>query len=123
MCNGGSNIEGKNRRKIGARYEQMAEAYLAEEGYQILQRNFYTKFGEIDLIAKDGKYLVFIEVKYRADSAKGHPLEAVDLRKQLRIKRAAQFFLLRYRYGNDMPCRFDVIGILGEELTHIKDAF
>lgn len=110
-------------RKTGFTYEQKAAEYLRQKGCQILKQNFYTKFGEIDLIAKDGRYLVFIEVKYRASGRGGHPLEAVDHKKQERIRRAAQFFLLRFGYPENTPCRFDVIGILKDEICHIENAF
>lgn len=111
------------KRAIGYEYERKAAEYLKEKGYHILKQNFYTKFGEIDMIARDGKYLVFVEVKYRSTKRGGHPLEAVDGKKQNRIKKAAQFYLLRYGYGENTPCRFDVVGILQEEIIHIENAF
>ena len=76
-----------NKRQVGGIYEQKAADYLSRQGFRIIEHNFYSRFGEIDLIAKDGKYLVFIEVKYRRDSACGTPLEAVTLKKQKRICR------------------------------------
>lgn len=112
-----------NRRRTGARYERQAAEYLEKKGYRILERNFYTRYGEIDIIARDGRYLVFLEVKYRRDAGEGHPLEAVDLRKQNKIRKTARFFLQRHGYRGDEPCRFDVIGILGGELVHVEDAF
>lgn len=90
---------------------------------QVIQRNYRTRTGEIDLIARDGRYLVFVEVKYRADDRKGTPLEAVDLRKQRMIIRTARHFLMRYRYDAQTPCRFDVVGITGGQITHVKNAF
>ena len=69
------------------------------------------------------KLLVFLEVKYRKSEAGGHPLEAVDRRKQRRICKTAVYYCLHYGYGEYMPCRFDVIGILGEEIIHVEDAF
>ena len=113
----------KNRRRVGAEYEQQAAEYLERKGFRILERNYYTRAGEIDLIARDGTYLVFVEVKYRKDARDGHPLEAVDLRKQGRIRRAARVYLRFHNYGEDTPCRFDVVGILGEAVTHVEDAF
>lgn len=110
-------------RKTGFAYENKAAEYLEKKGYQIVQHNFYTRFGEIDLIARDGAYLVFVEVKYRAKSRGGHPLEAVDLKKQGRIKRAAQFYFLRHGLPEDIPCRFDVVGILKEDIYHVENAF
>ena len=66
--------------------------------------------------------MVFCEVKYRSGSLAGSPLEAVDYKKQQVIFRCAQFYLAEHRL-QDVPCRFDVIGIEGEEITQIKDAF
>ena len=71
-----------NRRAIGTEYETLACEYLTRHGYQILCRNFRCRQGEIDIIARDRDYLVFIEVKYRRDEHEGDPAEAVDARKQ-----------------------------------------
>lgn len=111
------------KREKGFYYEQVAADYLKKKGYRILARNFYTYFGELDLVAQDGAYLVFVEVKYRADQSKGNPLEAVTAAKIRHIRRSAQVFLLRGGYPADTPCRFDVVGILGETITHISNAF
>ena len=72
----------KNQRSVGARYEQVAGKYLEQQAYQILQYNYRCRQGEIDIIARDGEYLVFCEVKYRTDRRKGMPSEAVHIRKQ-----------------------------------------
>lgn len=110
-------------RRTGFAYEKKAAEYLAQKGYRILKQNFYTKFGEIDVIARDGRYLVFVEVKYRSSQRGGHPLETVDGKKQNRIKKAALFYLLRYGLPENTPCRFDVVGILGDQVVHIENAF
>lgn len=110
-------------RKKGAVYEQKAAGFLEDKGYRVLQRNFYSKYGEIDLIARDGEYLVFLEVKYRASGQSGHPLEAVGAKKQQRIKKAARYYLWQKGLPEDTACRFDVIGILGNEFVHVADAF
>lgn len=112
----------KNRRKIGADYERMAGEYLEQLGYTVLEYNYRCRAGEIDLIARDGQYLVFCEVKYRADARAGSPLEAVDARKQQTIFRCAMFYLTVH-HMQDIPCRFDVIGIQGGQVAHIKNAF
>ena len=111
-----------NNRKTGAQYEQYAGTYLENQGYYILQYNYRCKKGEIDIVARDGEYLVFCEVKYRAGDAGGHPAEAVDLRKQKRISGCALYYMME-KGIDDIPCRFDVIGICGKEIMLIKNAF
>lgn len=112
-----------NKRIIGAQYEQTACDYLKTKGYRIAERNYRCKAGEIDIIAWDGKILVFIEVKYRKNLKMGSPLEAVDKRKQTTIRRVAAYYLYEKRLSFEMPVRFDVVGILGEKIELIKDAF
>lgn len=114
---------GNNYQKRGRYYEGIAAGYLERKGFQILHQNFYSRFGEIDLVARDGNYLVFVEVKYREHDRGGHPLEAVNRRKQKRICKTAQYYCLCYGYREDTPCRFDVVGIMGDELSHVEDAF
>ncbi len=112
----------RNKRRTGTRYEQAAGFFLEQIGYEVLEYNYRCRFGEIDIIAKDGICLVFCEVKYRSGREKGSPLEAVDNRKQQRIFRCASHYLAG-RGLEDVPCRFDVIGIEGTAVTHIKNAF
>ncbi len=111
-----------NKRETGSRYETLAAAYLTKSGYVILERNFRGRQGEIDLIARDGTYLVFIEVKYRANGAMGDPLEAVGAIKQQRIRQTAAWYLRRHGLPEDTPCRFDVVGITGSIVQLGKDA-
>lgn len=117
------NMAAENKRKIGREKEELAEEYLREQGYEILDMNFYGRFGEIDIIARDGETLVFAEVKYRKSERFGNSLEAVDTRKQKKICQTALYYLARHHISDSVPCRFDVIGITGEEITHIKNAF
>ena len=98
-----------------------AAAYLKKKGYRILEANFRCRFGEIDLIARDGAYLVFIEVKYRSSLKDGDSLEAVNRRKQRKIIRVAEYYLCMHQEKADLPCRFDVIGI-EEERIRLIDA-
>lgn len=114
--------ENHNRRK-GYQQEQRAAVYLKQKGYEIIKCNFYSHYGEIDIIARDKTYLVFIEVKYRRNAKGGHPAEAVNAVKQRRICRTADWFCKRYSIQEETPCRFDVIGIEGEEIVHIENAF
>ncbi len=113
----------KNRRAVGTEQERRAAAYLMENGYEILAYNFRCRFGEIDLIAKDGEYLVFLEVKYRAGDTAGEPQEAVDRRKQKRICRSALYYCTVNGYAADWPCRFDVVAVKRDEITVFKNAF
>ena len=116
----------KNNRRTGTGYERKAGAYLESLGYKIVTYNYRCRLGEIDLIARDGEYLVFVEVKYRATGVSGYPAEAVDARKQQTIAKCAMHFLMK-QGNDDVPCRFDVVAIAGaegqEEITLYKDAF
>lgn len=113
----------KNTREIGSIYEKKAAEYLTQCGYQILAMNYRCRIGEIDIVARDGRYLVFVEVKYRADEKGGLPQEAVDYKKQRRICKTADYYCMTHGSCGSTPCRFDVAAILGTEITLIKDAF
>lgn len=113
----------KNKRMVGAEKESIAADYLIQKGYTLLERNFCCRTGEIDLIAKEGNYLVFIEVKYRANRRFGIPEEAVTREKQRSIIRTAQFYLLRQNIPESTPCRFDVVAVEKEEIRLVKNAF
>ena len=102
--------------------EVEAEMYLKKKGYKILAVNYKNIVGEIDLIAKDGEYIVFVEVKKRSTKEFGLPREAVTPQKQQKIRKVAMGYLKEKRLF-EKPCRFDVVDILGEEITHIEDAF
>ena len=117
------NMAAENKRKTGREKEELAEEYLRQQGYEILDMNFYGRFGEIDIIARDGETLVFAEVKYRKSERFGNSLEAVDTRKQKKICQTALYYLARHHIADSVPCRFDVTGITGEDITHIKNAF
>lgn len=113
----------QNRRRIGSVYEEQAAKYLESRGLRITERNFRCRTGEIDLIARDGEYVVFVEVKYRSTECAGNPLEAVDREKQRTISRVARRYLLSRYHSLDVPCRFDVVGFEGDEILWVKDAF
>lgn len=112
-----------NKRKTGEAFEEKAAHFLEKHGLQILERNYRCRFGEIDLIARDGKSYVFVEVKYRKGNISGSAVEAVTKTKQRRICRVAVYYLSTHCLSMDLPCRFDVIGIDGEQLCWIRDAF
>lgn len=113
-----------NRRNVGTGYELRAAQKLQAEGYEILEHSYRTRTGEIDLIAREGGTLVFIEVKYRSGTAYGSSLEAVDAGKQNRIRRTALYYMTLHGYDPDStPVRFDVAGFDGERFTLVKGAF
>ncbi|MBO5487976.1 MAG: YraN family protein [Eubacterium sp.] len=113
-----------NTRQTGAKYEEMAADYLMGKGYEILERNYRNRFGEIDIIAQKEQCIIFIEVKYRSSNRSGSPLEAVDERKQHQLSRVAYFYCGTKAQGEDTPCRFDVIAIdLEGQIQHIENAF
>lgn len=112
-----------NQREVGGQYEQKAVDYLRQLGYLILERNYNLRTGEIDVVAKDGQYYVFVEVKYRSNGKNGLPEEAIDVRKQRKITNTARGYLYKHRLSEDTPCRFDVVTILRDEIHLIQDAF
>lgn len=104
-------------------YERQAGAFLERKGYRILEYNYRCRAGEVDIVAQDGPYLVFCEVKYRKELKKGTPLEAVTLQKQRRISRCSLFYQME-RHLPEVACRFDVVGITGEgQMELIQHAF
>lgn len=116
-------MQERNKRAVGSRYEALAAEYLQGQGYVILERNYRDRLGEIDIIAREGRYLVFVEVKYRGNLRSGYPEESVYGRKQQRIRHTALWYLHTHGYGEDTPSRFDVVSIAGQEIFLIRDAF
>ncbi len=110
-----NNIEGKKG-------EIKAVLFLKKHGYKILETNFKNKIGEIDIIAEKDGVIVFIEVKNRSTYRFGRPIEAVDFRKQSKIKKVAEIYLMiKNKYYNDV--RFDVVEVSNDNLEHIENAF
>ena len=113
---------------LGRRGERFAAQYLARLGYRVLQRGRRFRFGELDLIALDGRTVVFVEVKTRRGDRRGRPAEAVDGRKQARITRAALAYLKSHGLLANRV-RFDVVALVWPEavaepeVTHIRSAF
>lgn len=113
----------RNGRALGGHYEALAADYLCRQGYEILERNYRDRQGEIDIVARDGRYLVFVEVKYRRNLKNGYPEEAVHGAKRHKIRHTASYYLYSHGYGGETPCRFDVVSIAGEEISLFRDAF
>ena len=111
-----------NTRKRGSGYEQVAADFLMKQGYEILEMNYRIRQGEIDIIAREGGYIVFVEVKYRA-KGEADALSAVDFKKQRKISRTALYYLHHKQEGMQTPMRFDVISVTDGEIRWIRDAF
>lgn len=106
----------------GQRGEDLSAAFLKKNGYKILCRNYRNKIGEIDIIAEKKNCIIFVEVKARSSAMFGLPSEAVDDKKQAKIRRVAEVFMLDKKYQNKEVC-FDVIEVLDDEINHIENAF
>ena len=111
-----------NKRRFGGEGEAEARAYLERKGAKVLEMNYRRPTGEIDIIARQGKVTLFVEVKRRSSLRYGRPAEAVDRAKQGHILRTAALYLQEKRLA-DAPVRFDVIEILPDEIRHIENAF
>ncbi len=111
MVNHSLNRAAPGSRKSGTHWEKAAENFLRKQGLKLLQRNFSSRFGEIDLIMEDEKTVVFIEVKYRKSNRHGSGADAVTFHKQGRISRTAAWYLAKNPYRAESVCRFDVVSI------------
>jgi len=117
------------QKRVGDWGEAVAASYLRERGYEILAAGYRTRYGEIDLIAADAAFLIFVEVKTRKDADFALAREAVDARKRAKIRRTAEMFLIENE--TELQPRFDVIELYaprGEqtarpEILHMEDAF
>lgn len=108
----------------GYEYEELAKKYLLKHNYKILNQNFISKFGEIDIIAEKDGVISFIEVKGRINTDHGFPRESVTLNKQKKIISAAKYYLLKQN-NDDLICQFDVIEIIlkDKQINYIENAF
>ena len=112
-----------NNRATGTDREKLAAKYLIQHGMKITEQNYRNRNGEIDLIGYHGDYLVFVEVKYRRDTQKGYAAEAVDMRKQRRICKTADYYRYSHGMGERIRVRYDVVAIQGDEINWIQNAF
>ena len=111
------------KKLLGRLGEKKAERFLRKKKYKIIEKNYQTKFAECDLIALYGNLLVFVEVKTRTSVAFGNPADAVDLAKQRKYVKLAEYFLMMNKEYENYSVRFDVIEILNDEINHIENAF
>ncbi|MBN2379007.1 YraN family protein [candidate division WOR-3 bacterium] len=117
-----------NRQSLGKRGEEAAAEFLQNSGYGIITRNFYTRWGELDIIARDSEEIVFVEVRTRSTAGFMTPGESVDYAKQDRLRNAAQTWLSEHYPIEPPPCRFDVISVIIKKgqppvIEHFTNAF
>lgn len=110
-----------NRIEAGQKAEELAAAFLQAKGLSVLERNFRAKVGEIDIVAKDGDEVVFVEVRARASRDFGGAAASVDGAKRRKLIRAAALWL--QARGWDGACRFDVVALDGGRIEHMPAAF
>ncbi len=116
-----------SHRHIGNKAEDLACEYLQNKGWEILERNYYSGHSEIDIIARDGSSIVFLEVKMRSSTRFGHPIEQVTQAKVEHVFKAAEAWISEKEL-HESPLRFDIISILKQKnqpviIEHIPDAF
>lgn len=113
------------KRDLGIKGENLAVGYLIKKGFKIIERNFRCRMGEIDIIARDGNYLVFVEVRTRSRRAFGLALESISRAKISKLRQLAAFYLVRHPQER-LFIRFDVVAVdwsADGEITHIENAF
>ena len=116
-------MERRNQREVGTEQEGKAVTYLEEYGYEMMDQNYWCRFGELDIVARDGKYLCFIEVKYRESNRYGAPEGVISEAKRKKICITSQFYMKEKRIPVDTPVRYDVVLIVGTEIQLIQNAF
>ena len=109
-------------RAAGAQAERRAEELLTRLGFQVLERNYTCKGGELDLVCDDDGTLVFVEVRARRSGDFGAPEETISATKRRRLIHAARHYLM-VRTHEERACRFDVVAIEGDDVRHLRDAF
>ncbi len=118
----------QDRKKTGSASEELAGEYLKSKGYSILHRNLKLKLGEIDIVAKEGETLCFIEVRSKTTDHSGTPFESVSFQKQRQLSRLALAYLQDKYHSLDVKCRFDVVSVVIKddgtyEIELIQNAF
>ena len=110
-------------RERGRDGEDRAAALLLERGLEILERNVTCSGVELDLVAREGETIVFVEVRGRSDARRGHPLETIDARKRGRLRRGATAWLVSRELWERVPVRFDVVALVGDDVEWLRAAF
>ncbi|RAL26187.1 YraN family protein [Thermoflavimicrobium daqui] len=116
------------RREIGQVGEQAAADFLSKQGFQVITRNWSTRLGELDIIARDGEALVVVEVRTTTSQRFGFGYESIDMRKQQKVRRLALQYIHQQRITH-IPLRFDVVSVLldqeriPKQIDHLKGAF
>ena len=106
----------------GAAAETRAARYLARHGYELVERNYRCRAGELDIIAREGDVLAFVEVRSRASARFGHAVTAIGPAKQRQVARVAAFYLA-FRRPLAARYRFDVVALTGDEILLVRDAW
>lgn len=105
--------------------ERLARRYLEGLGWQVLESNYRVRAGEIDLVARDGDTVVFVEVRQRRSERFGHPAETLDRAKLARLRRTGNRYLAERLGDPEARCRFDAVLVVGDQrsprLTHLRD--
>ena len=112
----------QNKREVGAEGEDRATKSLKREGYRIIEKNFRSPFGELDIVAEEGGYLVFVEVKKRNSQTFGNSLHAINNAKKKHMIKTAMFYMKTHKCF-DRRVRFDVVGIDSDNVKIVKHAF
>lgn len=111
---------------LGNRAENLALRFLQKAGLKLIERNFHCRYGELDLIMQHDNYLLFVEVRYRKNEKFGGALASIDHRKQAKLRRTAEFYLIKNKL-TDSACRFDILCLAGPlikpEFLWIENAF
>lgn len=117
----------EQRKQLGNDSERLARKFLERQGYRLVQSNFRSKWGEIDLIMRKGQELIFVEVRSKSTFRYGQPTETINDSKQGKIRKTAQLYLYQHQELEQCYCRFDVIAIAWQngfsKIEWLADAF
>ena len=114
------------RHALGVWGEDVAASFLEKHGFVVLERNVRTRYGELDIVARDGEELVFVEVRTKSHIKFGHPFETIGPKKIFKLRNMARWYLQARKLGESVLCRFDAIAIVGSpestySIEHIRN--